>query len=228
MALNIQTESTRLQVVAGYESGHTMVFVQNDPGASFQKLYSAHSHSQSSASSFFDFRHHRTDREIVLSMGIFPLQDSYVTSSADAVIAKHPLPSTKSIWQTELKPYKVVQTKHSGQQGLSCRSDGKIFATAGWDSRIRVYSSKTVKELAVLKWHKSGCYATAFADVEPPLPTKAEDPPIKEEPDGDEKPLARQSSAVSTVQRRRDTKAQSTHWLAAGSKDGKVSLWVIY
>ena len=32
----------------------------------------------------------------------------------------------------------------------------------------------------------------------------------------------------SLVQRRRDEKAQSTHWLAAGSKDGKISLWNIY
>ena len=46
MALNIVAEATRLQIVAGYESGHTMVFVQTDPGASFQKLYCARPHSQ--------------------------------------------------------------------------------------------------------------------------------------------------------------------------------------
>ena len=46
MALNILAESTKIQVAAGYESGHTMVFVQNDPGAPFQKLYSANPHTQ--------------------------------------------------------------------------------------------------------------------------------------------------------------------------------------
>lgn len=46
MALNILAESTRVQVAAGYESGHTMVFVQNDPGAPFQKHYSANPHTQ--------------------------------------------------------------------------------------------------------------------------------------------------------------------------------------
>lgn len=46
MALAIQAESTRLQVAAGYESGHTMVFVQSDPGAQFQRLYCARPHSQ--------------------------------------------------------------------------------------------------------------------------------------------------------------------------------------
>lgn len=46
MALNISAESTMLKVAAGYESGHTMVFVQSDPGALFQKLYCARPHAQ--------------------------------------------------------------------------------------------------------------------------------------------------------------------------------------
>lgn len=204
MALNILAESTRIQVAAGYESGHTMVFVQNDPGAPFQKLYSANSHTQP-----------------VLSMTIAPSKDHYITSSADAILAKHPLPLGKSIWNTELKPLKVMQTKHSGQQGLAYRSDGKIFATAGWDAHTRVYSGKTMKELAVLKWHKVGCYATAFAAVE-----QVADRDGASE-DG-EWAVGGQSSVVGSVQQRREQKAQGTHWLAAGAKDGKVSLWDIY
>jgi ASTRA-associated protein 1 len=31
-----------------------------------------------------------------------------------------------------------------------------------------------------------------------------------------------------TVSEERDQKAKTTHWLAVGSKDGKVSLWDIY
>ncbi|KAL8657492.1 MAG: hypothetical protein Q9226_001868 [Calogaya cf. arnoldii] len=216
MALEIQTESTKLQVVAGYESGHTMVWVQNDPGAQFQRLYCAQPHSQPT---------------LVLSMSVLPSQDCYLTSSADAIVAKHPLPAVPGIWKTELKPFKVVQTKHSGQQGLQVRSDGRVFATAGWDARVRVYSAKTMKELAVLKWHKLGCYTTAFAEIESCFPIKAEDYPVKhEDTEGQqhEKSIVHQSSAVSTVQQRREAKAQSTHWLAAGSKDGKISLWDIY
>ena len=45
------------------------------------------------------------------------------------------------------------------------RSDGNIFATAGWDSRVRIYSTKTMKEVACLKWHKKGVYATVFAEI---------------------------------------------------------------
>jgi hypothetical protein len=45
------------------------------------------------------------------------------------------------------------------------RSDGRILATGGWDTRIRIYSAKTLKEVAVLKWHKEGVYAVDFAKV---------------------------------------------------------------
>lgn len=168
----------------------------------------------------------------VLSIAVLPSRDCYVTSAADAVIAKHPLPAAQGVWKTELKPFKVIQTKHSGQQGLQVRSDGKVFATAGWDARVRIYSAKTMKELAVLKWHKVGCFTTAFAEIIEPGAIKTEDDIVvkEEEDEGDEvqTAIAKQSSAISTVRRRRDAKAQSTHWLAAGSKDGKVSLWDIY
>lgn len=216
MALAIQAESTKLQVAAGYESGHTMVFVQSDPGAQFQRLYSAQPHSQP-----------------VLSIAILPSRDCYVTSAADAIIAKHPLPAAPGIWKTELKPYKVVQTKHSGQQGLHVRSDGKIFATAGWDARVRLYSAKTMKEVAVLKRHSLGCYTTAFAEILDDNTIKSEDGHvIKEEEDESktqlDQSIVHHSSPITTVQQRRDTKAHSTHWLAAGSKDGKVSLWELF
>lgn len=218
MALDILAETSLIQVAAGYESGHTMVYAQNDPGAAFQRLYCSHPHSQP-----------------VLSLSISPSHDHYFTSSADAILAKHPLPAGKSIWKTDLKPFKISQTKHSGQQGCRVRSDSRVFATAGWDSRIRVYSAKTMKELAVLKWHKGGCYATAFAAI---LDHDTADHPdgesVSEEGSSDSSTnnlaVARpkKSSAVSTVQQRRDEKARATHWLAAGSKDGKVSLWDIY
>ncbi|KAI4181285.1 MAG: hypothetical protein L6R41_006710 [Letrouitia leprolyta] len=232
MALAIQAESTKLQVAAGYESGHTMVFVQSDPGAQFQRLYSAQPHSQPGLTKSHKLQSH-TDWRPVLSIAILPSRDCYVTSAADAIVAKHPLPAAPGIWKTELKPFKVVQTKHSGQQGLHIRSDGRIFATAGWDARIRVYSAKTLKEVAVLKWHSLGCYATAFAEILNDITIKSEDDDVvKQEEDEDkiqlDRSMVHHSSPITTVQQRRDAKAHSTHWLAAGSKDGKVSLWEMF
>lgn len=235
MALVIHSSKANLRVIAGYESGHTIVFALNRaevkysaldrPTLKWQKLYSAQPHSQP-----------------VLSLSASPFYDYYITSSADAILAKHPLLSAETAVNPDTKPLKLLQTKHSGQQGLCIRSDGKVFSTAGWDSRVRVYSAKTMKELAVLKWHKDGCFATAFADV-----GKAQSqgvPSIDPEPaclsgiSGELAPaqdnpptstaLATTHSSTPTVAQRRDLKAQTTHWLAAGSKDGKVSLWDIF
>lgn len=243
MALAILAETTRIQVAAGYESGHTMVFVQTDPGASFTRLYCANPHSQPGPSALRAHNYSPCYLLIlclVLSLALSHSGDYYLTSSADAIIAKHPFPFVKGVWKTELKPLKVCQTKHAGQQGLQIRSDDRIFSSAGWDTRIRVYSTKTMKELAVLSWHKTGCYATAFAQTDLVVLASAprieqteseliSDPTFSTERERGRLALTRQNSLVVTsIQQQREEKAQTTHWLAAGSKDGKVSLWDIY
>ncbi|MCJ1381104.1 ASTRA complex subunit [Xylographa soralifera] len=226
MALAIHSTNSKLRLIAGYESGHTIVYGQSLPENKWQKLYSAQPHSQP-----------------ILSLAPSPSFDYYLTSSADAIIAKHPLLSADTAVNPESKPLKLSNTKHAGQQGLSIRSDGKIYATAGWDARVHVYSAKTMKELAVLKWHKEGCYATAFAEIDAPAAHSLEAAGPYQSNDGSEQIQAVNSSTneplpgttlttvpapSSTVSQRRDLKAQTTHWLAAGSKDGKVSLWDIY
>jgi ASTRA-associated protein 1 len=191
-----------LTVIAGYESGHTSVACLT---TSWTTLYISNPHSQP-----------------ILSLDVGPGKDFYFTSSADAVIAKHPVPvfdEKDREAKEESMPLKIVKTKHSGQQGLRVRNDMKVFATAGWDGRVRVYGVKGMKELAVLKWHKEGCYAVAFADLDG-----------VEKVDGEEdkgKELVGRMGAM-TVREEREQKAKTTHWLAVGSKDGKVSLWDIY
>lgn len=163
----------------------------------------------------------------VLSLDLSPRFQCYFTSSADAIIAKHDLGAELEAKNTA-HPSQIAQTKHSGQQGLQVRSDGKIFATAGWDGRVRIYRSKQITEMAVLKWHKEGCYAVAFAQVEP----------IDPQSPGNGEPMATEEARRVTAQtvrnypgsvaRERGERAEKTHWLAVGSKDGKVSLWDIY
>jgi hypothetical protein len=120
------------------------------------------------------------------------------------------------------QPHKTTNTKHSGQQSLRMRSDGRIFATGGWDSRIRIYSSKTLKEVAALKWHKEGVYAVDFAQV-----LSAEDLRQVEEQDVDEERALTQTG-LGKLQRQREEQMQLKHWIVAGAKDGKISLWEIF
>ncbi|KAJ5670535.1 uncharacterized protein N7477_005898 [Penicillium maclennaniae] len=237
MAVNMfVSPSGDVYVASAYEDGHVMVFVHKGPltPASFEigtiaanpwkwdKLYASRPHSQP-----------------VLSLDVSSTRDYFITSSADALLIKHPIPSPNSAGYTptanftEDKPLKTVNTKHSGQQGLRMRSDGKIFATAGWDSRVRVYSGKTMKELAVLKWHKEGCYTVTFGDVNPfsqstTSQIQAAITPKGATELGPGRVLSTQSPSLAAIHNQRNEKVQRTHWLAAGSKDGKISLWDIY
>ncbi|RDL39812.1 uncharacterized protein BP5553_04152 [Venustampulla echinocandica] len=193
-------QTSRLTVIAGYESGHTTVS-QLSADSTWQTLYTAQSHTQP-----------------ILSLDTNPSKDFYITSSADAILAKHPIPSSAEnvMLPTGSKPLKTIQTKHSGQQGLRIRNDGKLFATAGWDSKVRVYSAKSMKELAVLKWHKEGCFAVAFADLQ----NESEAEHESEGGDPNQQALTKRLGTL-TVKEERIWKAKMTHWVAVGSKDGK-------
>lgn len=191
MALSLSRPVDALLLTAGFETGSTITWRQNPSTKTWHELRRTQLHTQP-----------------VLSIALSPDHQSFFTSGADSVIARHFLDGS---------PPRVVQTQHSGQQGLAVRSDGRIIATAGWDGRGRVYSAKTLEELAVLKWHKEGCYATAFATIEEGV--------------GDASDALVQSSsstATLTVAQRRARRARGTHWVALGSKDGKVSLWDIF
>lgn len=201
MALHVFQEAAthKLHVAVGYESGRAVVFRQQPDGSSWQEIYASSAHKQP-----------------ILSLDASSDNAAFFTSGADAALVKHPLlldPTDGKVRQAN-GCLKEVQTGHAGQQSLHVRSDGRILATAGWDGRVRVYSSKTLKEVAVLKWHKDGVYAAAFAPI------------LHEDQDSEA------GNAVTQTQGRvaaaREQKTRSTHWLAAGAKDGKVSLWDMF
>lgn len=276
MALSLFWRHESLFLLAGYENGLAVVARRRHDGA-WDILYKNQAHSQP-----------------ILSLDCAPSRDYFLTSGADAIIAKHPIPDAgpatppvpvfkkteksktgstnedleeesrqptnanisllsaglasasssnieipqrsppRRVAEVEVSPLKIIDTKHSGQQGLQIRSDGRIFATAGWDSKVRVYSAKTMVELAVLKWHDVGCYATAFAVIDEGKDNAARG---KTEIAGDSNDArGRETAAVTTIARlgqlsvkdRRIKMAKDAHWLVAGSKDGKISLWDIY
>jgi len=194
-----------LHVIAGYESGRTYVFKRIVKSQQWEAIYTSCPHSQP-----------------ILSLDLCSSLDCYFTSSADAIIAKHPL----LVDAMDEKPIKQVQTRHAGQQGLAVRSDGRILATAGWDSRARVYATKAMKELAVLKWHKDGCYAIAFAEIINSSTEQNID--VKTSTSTERTTVHSPGAMYRSVEKARNENTRTTHWLAAGAKDGKVSLWDIY
>jgi hypothetical protein len=88
-----------------------------------------------------------------------------------------------------------------------------------------------MKELAVLKWHQVGCYAVAFADVKASDQAKIPTPNQEDEAKTTGSLSTRTGSLVGaglSVKEQRIETARKTHWIAAGAKDGKISLWDIY
>ena len=166
-----------------------------------------------------------------------PSSPEYIlSSSADSVIAKHPIPPPPppnaipdatsasdplALLLPTTTPHKVLKTHHTGQQSLVVRSDNRVFATAGWDGRIRVYHATKLTELACLKWHKDGCYAVDFAHAD----VRAAQSP---ERSNDGTSTGAGEPGRRTVAVMREARETARHWLAAGSKDGKVSLWEVY
>ncbi|KAF2103572.1 WD40 repeat-like protein [Rhizodiscina lignyota] len=200
--------SRRLLLIAGYESGYVCMHELNPHSRTWSQVYLSQPHS-----------------EPILSLCVAPKTGFFYTSSADDIIAQHPLPTaspTASLSVATTAPKKIIHTKHSGQQSLTIRDDEQILATAGWDNRVRVYATKSLQELAVLKWHKEGCYAVAFAETLP-TPSASSNAAANESENSNDK-----AGNVITASARREAKTQATHWVAAGSKDGKVSLWEIY
>ncbi|KAF2451433.1 WD40 repeat-like protein [Karstenula rhodostoma CBS 690.94] len=122
--------------------------------------------------------------------------------------------------------HKTVSTKHAGQQSLRVRSDGRVLVTGGWDSRVRVYSTKTLREVAVLKWHQVGVYAVDFGEV-----LGREDvgkPAGEHKAVGDGAEAVKRETGLAKLQRQREEAVQMKHWVAAGAKDGRVSLWEVF
>jgi len=189
----------RLNIAIGYEDGSVAVYAKKEqnvmPVWIWEKMMTARPHKQP-----------------VLSLDLLKSAEGFITSSADAVVAKFTIPNTK---MGVVEAEKAVNTKHAGQQDLKVRSDGRVFSTAGWDKNVRVYSAKTLKELAILQWHQEGCYAVAFADVLLEIAGQNEEELVK-------------GNVMDRMKQERDAKVHNTHWIVAGSKDGKISLWDVY
>ena len=109
-------------------------------------------------------------------------------------------------------------TERGGRASAAVRSDKKVFATGGWDGKVRVPSTATFRPLANLSFFKETVQALAFG----PDMREGDDSRAEEELDEDEDESA--SWDVQAEQR----KEEAHQWLAAGGKDGRIALWNIH
>ncbi|KAG0034662.1 ASTRA complex subunit [Podila clonocystis] len=164
-----------------------------------------------------------------------------------------------------------VPLKTTGVADVKFRNDNRILALAGWDGKIRVFSAKTLKPLAVLQYHREGLYCLGFANVELKLKDIIENDEEATVLQDDQNDQNEDVSVLSSSQASQDTDTQNPlppvaidddsdsqdsedseasegsdddsdledslksraewsrrHWLAAGGKENRISLWEIY
>lgn len=69
------------------------------------------------------------------------------------------------ILDQDLRPKRQVQLRNGGLNCLSIRHDGRIYASSGWDHRLRVFSAKSHKSLCVLELHDESLNCLAFGQT---------------------------------------------------------------
>jgi len=189
MSMKLFIEKDELFLLTGYESG--LIALSNVTQNSLLTTFRSHS-------------------EPVLSLDCYPPKKLILTGSAEkkisTLIYSHDKISEKG---------EGILLKNAGISDIKIRMDGKIFATAGWDSKIRVFQTKDNKPLAILTFHRESVLTIGF-------PSFYIGPDQKPNPESDSTPKVDLNLDLVL-----DLNKYSS-LLVAGSKDTRVSLWELY
>lgn len=203
------TDSNHIFACAGFENGTLYWWDLRNPSQHISN-YQAHT-------------------EPILSMdGAFigdglrtPLLRRVITGSADRFIRITDW-DMMSLGHEGESPHRTSTTLELQHPGISDvqvrRPDTRIFATAGWDHRVRIWDFKQKKPLAILKTHSQSVCCMDFthnATSSNFTNTQSSTVPSEETEEDDYDELAHSMDAYQYL-------------LASGSKDRRIALWSIY
>ncbi|KAL0084747.1 WD40-repeat-containing domain protein [Phycomyces blakesleeanus] len=137
MAVELVEKEEKIWLLVGYEDGSVSMWFCDV----IQRV----------ASLVWDVQKHK---QPVLSMAVDRSNTWVVSTSADNQIIKYSIQSGDVLNQIALKK--------SGIAAVAVRPDNKIFATAGHDGKIRVFSCSSLRPLAILTYHRESAYCVAF------------------------------------------------------------------
>ncbi|KAG8905552.1 ASTRA complex subunit [Tulasnella sp. 403] len=193
-----QSTTSQLRVLTAYENGGLCLWAHTDAekkvsveGIGWQALWQVKVHAES-----------------IMAMAVSPLKDFAITVSADNLVVRCNL-NDEPVVQHEI-PHDGVsgrltvhRTKHPGNGFVAIQHGGRVCAVAGWDGKIRLYSTKSFKSLGTLSYHKGGCQCVTFASPDSAAPHPGD-------PDDDIDAEDREKHA---------------RWLVSGATDKRVVVW---
>ncbi|KAF9951773.1 ASTRA complex subunit [Mortierella alpina] len=236
--------SALLHMVVGYEDGSVMLYQENSL-SSKSGLRSSGAKAKRSMDVVWTVKCHR---EPVLGLDLSSDVRFAVSIGSDNALVKYNLFGA----QQGVPEFTQVALKSNGVSEIKVRNDNKILALAGWDGRIRVFSAKTLKPLAVLKHHREGLYCLDTAQMQDvggtSVPEAGSSSTANRDEDEDNERQAEKSRELQDVTAEEESESGSEseddsdeevaladrrwwskrHWIAAGGKESRISLWEIY
>ncbi|KAH9843518.1 WD-40 repeat-containing protein, partial [Rhodofomes roseus] len=148
--------------------------------------------------------------ESVMAMAVSRDNSFALTVSADHLIGRYDIRTIEEDNADADTACTAHRTKHPGNASIDIHHDGRVCAVGGWDGKIRLYSTKSLKSLGALEYHKTSCQAVVFARPYPPSGAEGSTNTDEADDEMDE-----------------GDKVERGRWLAAGGQDQRVSLWTL-
>ncbi|PFH53085.1 hypothetical protein AMATHDRAFT_188211 [Amanita thiersii Skay4041] len=152
--------------------------------------------------------------ESVMAMRVSRTNNIALTVSADHIVGRYELNDESADPQASCIKHR---TKHPGNGCIAIHDHGKVCAVGGWDGKIRLYSTKSLKPLGTLRYHKVACQALEFARS---LDCMGRVGAVGVEGQGKGGNKDEDEDDIDE----RDRVARS-RWLIGGGKDHRVSIW---
>ncbi|KAF9514936.1 hypothetical protein BS47DRAFT_1376400 [Hydnum rufescens UP504] len=190
----------QLRLLAAFEDGHVALFAR----MGWDTLWSIKVHVES-----------------VMGMSVSNDATFALTVSADHLIGKILLTDTLAEGVDRIA---VHRTKHVGNSAVMLRSDARMCAVAGWDGKVRLYSTKSFKTLGTLKYHGQSVYAVTFARGMHTLRQPSQ--PSLGSSDAADGPLTGTDNEEDDGWEQEDSEKRC-RWLVSAGKEGRVAFWLL-
>lgn len=139
MSMHAFRHGGRAYLAVGYEAGHVAVWRLSECS---QPLMAAQLH-----------------KEAVMALVIDSSATGGVSGAAETALVCF----RNSLDTRTMAVRKSIELHKKGISDVALRPDDKVFATAGWDGKVRVYNYKKAAPLAILKYHTAGVTTVAFS-----------------------------------------------------------------